>query len=234
MSYCVNCGVELDSSIKKCPLCQTPVINPNDLEKLKQIQSPFPEQKGIVENVNKKDIVIVVSVILACIMVSCSLLNYFVLPVRKWSLLVDGFCGLLWIGIAPPMIVKHPRLRIMALCNGIMAGIYLCLIGMFVDDFDWVIDLGLPITGAVIFLSIIFLTIGKHKREFGVLAPLFFMEVGALCIAIELLIDRMMKVELSIGWSAIVLTVCFVVAIGLITTFSRQRIRSAVQRRFHL
>lgn len=29
MSYCVNCGVELDSAAKKCALCETPVINPN-------------------------------------------------------------------------------------------------------------------------------------------------------------------------------------------------------------
>ena len=29
MSYCVNCGVKLAKSEKKCPLCNTKVINPN-------------------------------------------------------------------------------------------------------------------------------------------------------------------------------------------------------------
>ena len=33
MSYCVNCGVELDNSAKKCALCATPVVNPNALVK---------------------------------------------------------------------------------------------------------------------------------------------------------------------------------------------------------
>ena len=28
MSYCVNCGVELDQTAQVCPLCHTPVINP--------------------------------------------------------------------------------------------------------------------------------------------------------------------------------------------------------------
>ena len=28
MSYCVNCGVELDPSAGICPLCHTPVCNP--------------------------------------------------------------------------------------------------------------------------------------------------------------------------------------------------------------
>lgn len=32
MSYCVNCGVELDRSLRACPLCNTPVINPRELE----------------------------------------------------------------------------------------------------------------------------------------------------------------------------------------------------------
>ena len=29
MSYCVNCGVELDKTCSVCPLCNTKVINPN-------------------------------------------------------------------------------------------------------------------------------------------------------------------------------------------------------------
>ena len=29
MSYCVNCGVKLASSERKCPLCNTVVYNPN-------------------------------------------------------------------------------------------------------------------------------------------------------------------------------------------------------------
>jgi uncharacterized membrane protein YvbJ len=32
MSYCVNCGVELERSLKACPLCGVPVINPLEKE----------------------------------------------------------------------------------------------------------------------------------------------------------------------------------------------------------
>ena len=48
MSYCVNCGVELDRSAKACPLCNTPVINPNELLRKEQ-KTPFPQEKGQVE-----------------------------------------------------------------------------------------------------------------------------------------------------------------------------------------
>ena len=45
MSYCVNCGVELDASATKCPLCDTPVYNPKAPEPATQ-PSPFPKEKG--------------------------------------------------------------------------------------------------------------------------------------------------------------------------------------------
>jgi len=52
MSYCVNCGVELDASATKCPLCDTPVYNPKAPEPATQ-PSPFPKEKGQVEVVEK-------------------------------------------------------------------------------------------------------------------------------------------------------------------------------------
>ena len=44
MSYCVNCGVELEPSLTSCPLCNTPVINPNELTEIKS-RIPYPTQK---------------------------------------------------------------------------------------------------------------------------------------------------------------------------------------------
>ena len=39
MSYCVNCGVELDSTAQKCALCDTPVYNPSQKEE-KNVHTP--------------------------------------------------------------------------------------------------------------------------------------------------------------------------------------------------
>ena len=45
MSYCVNCGVELDVSAHACPLCGTPVVNPR-CPVDETAQPPFPLRKG--------------------------------------------------------------------------------------------------------------------------------------------------------------------------------------------
>ena len=70
MSYCVNCGVELDASAKKCPLCDTPVYNPKAPEPEKQ-PSPFPKEKGQVEVVKRKDLGVLLTVIVLAVKRFC-------------------------------------------------------------------------------------------------------------------------------------------------------------------
>ena len=89
MSYCVNCGVELDASAKKCPLCDTPVYNPKAPEPEKQ-PSPFPKEKGQVEVVKRKDLGVLLTVIVLATAVTCGLLNAFVFRSSLWSLAVIG------------------------------------------------------------------------------------------------------------------------------------------------
>ena len=62
MSYCVNCGVELDATLKDCPLCNTPVINPRELKEA-QKRTPFPVEKVPVEMVKRKDMGLLVSIV---------------------------------------------------------------------------------------------------------------------------------------------------------------------------
>ena len=57
MSYCVNCGVELEPSLTECPLCNTPVINPKELYNQKKT-SPYPKERGQVDVVKRKDLTI--------------------------------------------------------------------------------------------------------------------------------------------------------------------------------
>ena len=63
MSYCVNCGVELDSTLKRCPLCDTIVYHPEKVETILDEQT-FPKKKGEVEKVSKKEGIIFVTILL--------------------------------------------------------------------------------------------------------------------------------------------------------------------------
>ncbi len=47
MSYCVHCGVELAPSEEKCPLCKTPVMDPNQAWREPE-ERPYPERLEVV------------------------------------------------------------------------------------------------------------------------------------------------------------------------------------------
>ncbi len=102
MSYCVNCGVELEASLKECPLCNTPIINPKQPGPIMG-PGPYPASKGQVEVVKRKDLGILLSVVLSATSITCLLLNLFVFQGSLWSFLVIGICICLfffaWLGV---------------------------------------------------------------------------------------------------------------------------------------
>ena len=63
MSYCVNCGVELDASAEKCVLCNTPVLNPN-LKAEDKPESPFAMESHIPKSISRKFVAYIVSVVM--------------------------------------------------------------------------------------------------------------------------------------------------------------------------
>ena len=73
MSYCVNCGVELDASATKCPLCDTPVYNPKAPEPSTQ-PSPFRRKRSGGSS-KRKDLGVLLTVIVLATAVTCGLLN---------------------------------------------------------------------------------------------------------------------------------------------------------------
>ena len=53
MSYCVNCGVELEKGLPLCPLCDTPVINPKE-PKDEDVKPPYPLNFTVPKSLSKK------------------------------------------------------------------------------------------------------------------------------------------------------------------------------------
>ncbi len=118
MSYCVNCGVELESSLTSCPLCNTPVINPNELPYVKK-PSPYPEEKGQVEVVKRKDWAILLSVVCSATAITCGLLNFLVFNSSLWSLLVIGVCIIIWVAAFPAVIYTKMPVYVSLLAEGV-------------------------------------------------------------------------------------------------------------------
>lgn len=233
MSYCVNCGVELEASLPECPLCNTPVVNPKDLEKLKKA-SPYPDDKGQVETVKRKDLGILITVVLTAAAVSCGLLNLFVFNKNMWSLLIIGICIILFVLAIPAVIYTKLPIYLSLLFDAIAVGGYLYMITYLTSSSEWFWQLAMPIVILVTILVEIFtLLIRSFRVSFISTALYVFVEAAILCAGIELLIDRFLEKPLRLSWSAVVLTACAIIAIALITLLSKRRLRDAVRRRLH-
>lgn len=234
MSYCVNCGVELESAARECPLCNTPVWNPREQGTERNADGSFPVKKGQVETVKRKDFGLLISMVLLATAVTCGVLNAFVFRENLWSLAVIGACGILWVMVIPAVIYAAQSVYVSLLYDGAAVAFYLFLLTFLTESRGWFTGLGLPIVILLTVLAECFtFCVRKLPKSFLTISLYLFTAIGLVCIGLEILIDRYVFGEISPGWSAVVLTVCVILDIAIVTLLSRKRLRNAVRRRLH-
>lgn len=234
MSYCVNCGVELEESLTFCPLCNTPVINPNLIQKQPKTASPFSQERGSVDIVSTSDWSILLSTVLLSTCIACGLLNFFVFTRNLWSLPVIGGCILLWVFSIPFLIYTRLPMYAAFLFDGLFTGIYLWLITFLTENDSWFFGAGIPIVILCTILIELFLILYKKvSSSFLASAFYFFAEAGVLCIGIEGILDMYFNGFIRLFWSTIPLTVCVIICIMLAVVLSRKKLRNSVRKRLH-
>jgi len=234
MSYCVNCGVELNDDLTFCPLCNTPVYNPSANPVSAQKPTAFPKEKGQVDVVKRKDLAILLSIVLISTAITCALLNFFVFNHVLWSIPIIGICGVIWVLMIPAVIYTKFTLYWSFFLDGIAVGCYLYALTFLTANREWFLYLGLPIVIVLtLFIEIFLFLCIRLPMSFITTALYLFAEIPLFCVCLELLIDNFIGNSLGLSWSAIVLTICGIIVIALITLLSRVRLRNAVRRRLH-
>lgn len=235
MSYCVNCGVKLDASLSTCPLCDTPVINPNTIPSQTNPVSPYPQQKGKLEPVNRKDIFILSTSTLVAIAVCCGVLNVFFFSPILWSIPVIGLCALIWIFLLPFTLTPNLSKYLISFLDCLALGVYIYMITFLTPSNVWYFNVALPLV-LLCFALLEFLLFLTKKIPFNFFAGLlyFIVATALICVTTELLLDTIFQVPFSLSWSAIVLAVCTILSCILITILSLRRIRYMLQKRFHI
>lgn len=233
MSYCVNCGVELDSTASSCPLCHTKVYNPN-----RPIDTvtppPYATVKGHIEPVKAKEFTILMSIVLLTSALVCIFLNIFIIPVGQWSVYVTGICGMLWVFLLPLFFPQKSNIFLNLALDGISISLFLGLISLLHPNHGWYRDIGLPIAllGTVL-LEIVFLVVIHRKSSMLIKTVTSVTAIAVFCIAIEMMIDLHFTGSFYLRWSAIVATCAVVIDIILMTIYLREGLRGEIRRRMH-
>lgn len=233
MSYCVNCGVELGGGLVECPLCNTPVRNPNEIEK-KNENPAFPTEKGQAEPIKKKDMWLLLTIMAVVTSVTCVLLNVLVYGGYPWSLAIVGACALIWVMLLPAVVHVRMIVYLCLLLDGVMLAVYLYMITYMTPSQNWFWQLGLPIVLVVVTVAELF-AVCVRKISNGFLPTTLYTitAIGMICGGLEILIDHYLGKPMVLRWSAIVLTVCIIINATIITLLSVKRFREEIRRRLH-
>ena len=232
MSYCVNCGVELDATLKKCPLCKTVVYHPERTEV--NSEETFPKKKGEVDTVSKKEGIVFVTVLLLTIAVTCTLLNIYVYNRNWWSIPVNGVCITLWVFFMAAIFCEKITVYGMILLDAIALGNYLFMISLITSSDRWLIMIGLPILAVAFVLIEISVFLSKKLPSSLLTGTLyFFVTIAGVCVTIEATIDNYIREIIRLGWSAIVVTVCAIISVFIILILMMGRLRNSIRRRLH-
>lgn len=233
MRYCVRCGVELGEDLKECPLCHTPVIDP-DTDCPGDAPPFFPTSREPVGPVSKRAAAVLLTAMLASVAVCCGLLNLLLHPETAWFLYAAGAAAMLWIWFVPPLLIRAlpgwPRLAI----NICAVALYVFLIAIACHGQAWYVGLALPIllVTAAVSLGVSWLT---REGRCSTLTSIVFVLVGIglIAIAAEFFFDRFFFGAWRPAWSLIVTAVCVGLSIPLIVVRRVPSLREEARRRFH-
>ena len=234
MSYCVNCGVELDKTCSVCPLCNTKVVNPVqgiDTDSPK----PFPSRKGTTDPVKRTDITILATVVLATTAIVCGLLNFFSFKGTNWSLYVIGICFILWVFLIPLFFPNKIKPLLNLLLDGSSILLYLGIISIMHPGNGWFIKIAMPLTIISLLMVILYVyALSRPKHSILSMAALLTGEISVITVIIELLVRNYMNKPIVLTWGAITFTCGVVIDAALITILRKSRLREEIRRRMHI
>ena len=235
MSYCVNCGVELQKSEPRCPLCGTEVCNPNEQPEEKPVR-PYPAHvEHLDKKVDQRYIASFISLLLLIPLFTTMLANIFVSKELSWSYLVLGGELVVFTVFLLPTIARMPSVLYMVIDTAAVCILLLLIRVLTKSSWDWLLLLGLPITVLTALMCWFFSLMASPKCRIPVLVrfSLALVSAGSLVVAIEFLIGVYRNAIAWPTWSLYVLFPCLVLASSLLILNRRARVKEEIRKRFY-
>lgn len=234
MSYCVNCGVELDSSAKKCALCATPVINPNII-KPEVDQTPFSEKLQIPEGIKKRFIAFVITVIMLIPDIVMFFMNVFFLKDGFWSIYVIAASLLVWVLFVLPLLAgkKNPFV-LWAFDTLAVVGFCSVTIGLHGEKI-WILKSVLCVIALVsVSVLCIMLWMNRRKRHWTSVTVFLLLE-SALVSVLSGMLTAYFSGDYNFFIVGIVISVCaFVMMLFFIYCNRSKHIRAWLNKVFYI
>lgn len=230
MSYCVNCGVELEKGCPECPLCDTPVINPR--EKNEQEQKPaYPATVDIPKSVNKRYWGFVLSLIMLIPNLVLIVLDMLVLDGSVIKYVVGGF-AVAWIWFIFPLLWKKQIPVVSLGIDAIALLVYLNMFRIYGDENGWFNSLVLPVVIALWAICNLFIFWLKKPRTKSLISIAVLGAINVMSFVIEICVSMFYSGKLQLTVSLVMTACCVSLMIFFAVLERSKRLKAWVSRKF--
>lgn len=213
--YCINCGVRLADTERKCPLCGTTVYHP-DL-KQKDVQPLYPVNKLPEHYAGEKALSGAILILFFIPLMITFFADWQTNGILEWFGYVAGALGVIYVIFALPMWFQKKEPVFLTCCGfGAVAAytLYICM----KTGGDWFLTFALPMLAGFCILTCVTIALFRYVKK-GALFILGggFFALGGLTVLSEYLLDVTFQIAF-IGWSVYPFIVLFIFG-GLLIYF---------------
>lgn len=194
--YCINCGVKLDDSLEKCPLCDTivPIPNPNAQEKL------YPVNKRPKIRAKSKALSGSLLIILFIPLILTFFSDIHDNKQLDWFGFVAGAIVVAYVILALPIWFRNPNPVIFIPCDFAVTLPYLFYINWELGG-NWFWSFALPVIGVLALIISALITLLHYvKRGRLFIIGGFFIGLGGFILLLEFLMVQTFQMTFK-GWS---------------------------------
>lgn len=197
--YCINCGVKLADSEKRCPLCGTVPYHPDIVRQ--EGEALYPQDRYPAVHVSKAATLGAVT-ILMLIPVFVTLICDLSIHARvTWSGYVAGAIALVYIAGVLPQWFARPNPVIFVPCAFVAVGLYVLYIDLAVHG-GWFLSFAFPVVGflGVLVTAVVVLTRYTRRGELYIYGGALI-ALGAFLPLMEYLMVLTFHLPRFAGWS---------------------------------
>ena len=234
MAYCVHCGVKLGNSEKRCPLCNTAVLDPSEPQDL-TAPRPYPVRTPDQELKRNKQVLLVMAATMTLIPAFlCVLIDWMDDGVIFWSYYAASALCLLFIALDVPLIVTHHRFLYSIGTAFVCLNAFLLIVYLMDPSINWFFPVALPSISLLTLLILLLIRLyRKSKLNRLTLVAACLAAVAVECFAVELMILFSQGKKINFAWSPIVMAPCLFLSVALFFINSHRALREEVRRRVH-
>ena len=231
--YCVNCGVKLADSERKCPLCGTVVFHP-DLP-LPEGERTYPADRyPAPQQVNRRNFLVVLTTLFLLPLVITLLVDMQINRAVTWSGYVMGALALSYVALVLPLWFRRPNPVVFVPIDFAAVGVYLLYISMATQG-GWFLRFAFPVTGGLGIIVTAVVTLCRYLRRgrlfvFGGAS----IALGAFMPVMEFLINITFHRSRFVGWSVYPLAVLALLGGMLIFLGASRSARETMERKMFL